>query len=114
MIHRPCNRSYPFSASHSIFRPSNRGVALLLPAPARRHPWALVFHASRIELPLAATSMDSESDSCDLPWEEEDNSPYAAVSTVKMRDTNPAPKSNILLPLYIYPGPGAWAPLQQQ
>lgn len=31
-----------------------------------------------------------------------------------MGDFSPAPKSNILLPLYIYPDPEAWTPLQQR
>jgi hypothetical protein len=38
--------------------------------------------------------------------------PYA-VEIAAMGDASPAPKSNVLLPLYIYPNPEAWTPLQQ-
>ena len=42
--------------------------------------------------------------------------PYAIASVVMGdadADASPVPKSNILLPLYVYPSPGAWTPLQQ-
>ncbi len=29
----------------------------------------------------------------------------------QQRTKNVAPKSNVLVPLYVYPAPGAWAPL---
>jgi len=38
--------------------------------------------------------------------------PYA-VEIAMMGDTSPAPKSNVLLPLYVYPDPDAWSPLHQ-
>jgi hypothetical protein len=38
--------------------------------------------------------------------------PYA-VDIATMGDASPAPKSNVLLPLYVYPDPDAWSPLQQ-
>lgn len=34
------------------------------------------------------------------------------VEIATMGDASPAPKSTILLPLYVYPNPGAWTPLQ--
>jgi hypothetical protein len=38
--------------------------------------------------------------------------PYA-VDIARMGDASPAPKSNVLLPLYVYPDPDAWSTLQQ-
>jgi hypothetical protein len=38
--------------------------------------------------------------------------PYA-VEIATMGDASPAPKSNVLLPLYVYPDPDAWSPIQQ-
>jgi hypothetical protein len=56
-------------------------------------------------------SNDSEEDVFD-PRKKGYN-PYA-VEIAKMGDAHhPAPKSNILLPLYVYPNPEAWTPLQQ-
>lgn len=37
--------------------------------------------------------------------------PYA-VEIAPMGDGSPTPESAVLLPLYVYPNPGAWAPLQ--
>ncbi len=55
-------------------------------------------------------STDSEEDTVDP--RKEGYSPYA-VEIATMGDARPAPKSNVLLPLYIYPNPEAWTPLQQ-
>jgi hypothetical protein len=55
-------------------------------------------------------SSDSDDDKFD-PRKKGYN-PYA-VETATMGDASPAPKSNILLPLYVYPNPEAWTPLHQ-
>ena len=55
-------------------------------------------------------SIDSEDDKFD-PRKKRYN-PYA-VEIATMGDASSAPKSNVLLPLYVYPHPEAWAPLQR-
>jgi hypothetical protein len=55
-------------------------------------------------------SSDSEDDRFD-PRKKGYN-PYA-VEIATMGDASPAPKSNVLLPLYVYPDPEAWTPLHQ-
>lgn len=37
----------------------------------------------------------------------------AAESATGVKDTTLAPRSAVLLPLYIYPSPEAWTPLQE-
>ena len=54
-------------------------------------------------------STDSEEEKFDP--REKGYSP-CAVEIATMGDASPAPKSNVLLPLYVYPNPEAWAPLQ--
>lgn len=39
--------------------------------------------------------------------------PYAVEIAAMGGDKGPAPNSNILLPLYIYPNPAAWDPIFQ-
>lgn len=55
-------------------------------------------------------SIDSEDDKLDP--RRKGYTPYA-VEIATMGDASSAPKSNVLLPLYVYPNPEAWAPLQQ-
>lgn len=61
-----------------------------------------------------ATGVGDRNDSDDVTFDprRKGYNPYG-VEIARMGDTGPAPKSNILLPLYIYPNPDAWKPLQQ-
>lgn len=39
--------------------------------------------------------------------------PTTVVEVLKHKKTTMGPKANVFVPLYVYPSPGAWTPLEQ-